>query len=64
MLAQLRKPRPGLEDAIRAHFAAAAPAVRAQCAAWGAAAGDATRKARMAEAVAELNAELDKLAQA
>jgi baculoviral IAP repeat-containing protein 6 len=61
MLAQLRKPRPGLEDAIAAHFAAAAPAVRAQCAAWVAAASDPTRKARMAEAVAELNAELDKL---
>ena len=61
MLAQLRKPRPGLEDAIRAHFAAAAPAVRAQCAAWVAAAEDPTRKARMAEAVAELNGELDKL---
>jgi hypothetical protein len=36
--------------------------VRAQTAAWVAAAEDPTRKARMAEAVAELNAELDKLA--
>ena len=62
MLAQLRKPRPGLEDAITAHFKAAGPAVRAQTAAWVAAAEDPTRKARMAEAVAELNAELDKLA--
>jgi ubiquitin-protein ligase len=61
MLAQLRKPRPGLEDAIGAHFRAAAPAVRARVAAWVAAAGDATRKARMAEAAAELNAELDAL---
>jgi hypothetical protein len=61
MLAQPRKPRPGLEDAIGAHFRAAAPAVRARAAAWVAAAGDATRKARMAEAAAELNAELDAL---
>jgi hypothetical protein len=62
MLAQLRKPRAGLEGAIRAHFAAAAPAVRAQCAAWLAAAQEPTVKARLAEAVAELGAELDKLA--
>jgi ubiquitin-protein ligase len=61
MLAQLRKPRAGLEAALGAHFRAAAPAVRAQAAAWVGAAGDATRKARMAEAAAELNAELDKL---
>ena len=35
--------------------------LRALTAGWMAAAEDATRRARMAEAVAELNAELDKL---
>ena len=61
MLAQLRKPRAGLEDAIVAHFTAAAPAVRAQVAAWLAATQDETLKGRMAEAATELYAELDKL---
>jgi baculoviral IAP repeat-containing protein 6 len=61
MLAQLKAPRGGLEDATRAHFAAAAPAVRRQARAWLRAAQDETLRGRMAEAVAELEAELDKV---
>ena len=58
---QLRKPRAGLEDAIRAHFAAAAPALRAQCAAWLAASTDEASKPRLQEVVSEVLHELDKL---
>ena len=64
MLAQLRKPRAGLEDAIVAHFRAADGAVRRQCAQWVRQCSDETLKQRMAEAVGELFQELDKLKQA
>jgi len=62
MLGQLRSPRGGLEDATRAHFAAAAPAVRRQAREWLRCAEDETLRGRIAEAVGELEAELDKLA--
>ena len=61
MLGHLRKPRGGLEDVTRAHFTAAAPAVRRQARAWLEAATDEQLRGRIAEAVAELEAELAKL---
>ena len=64
MLAQLRKPRAGLEDAIMAHFRRADGAVRRQCGQWVRQCCDETLKQRMAEAVGELFQELDKLKQA
>lgn len=66
----LRCPRPGTEEVVRAHFRAAAPAVRAQAGEWvreceaAAAAGDGgahTLLQRMRDAAAEVGSELDKL---
>jgi baculoviral IAP repeat-containing protein 6 len=63
VLAQLRAPRQGLEDTIRAHFRACAPALRAQCAAWVAeSGGDALQRARLAEAASEVLVELGRIA--
>ena len=61
MVAQLRKPSPGFEEAIRAHFKMQRGRVYRQCAAWTAECADATRRARMEEALGELTAELGKL---
>ena len=61
MVAQLRKPKPGFEDAIRAHFALQRGRIYRQVAGWVDACEDATRKARMQESMHELVDELSKL---
>ena len=61
MVAQLRKPRASLEDALRAHFSLSRRKILRQCAAWVAEAEDPTRKQRMADALGELKVELNKL---